>query len=102
MFTGEKKQSWVEERAQQERSGNFLLGGEQGINISRTQGSVVPGPLGGRQEPSCTAALRRGPGNRPPPPHRQEWLTPVKLYSMQTNCPLGKAGGGLRFAQGTW
>ena len=28
MFTGEEKQSWVEERAQQERSGDFLLGGE--------------------------------------------------------------------------
>lgn len=68
MFTGEEKQSWVEERAQQERSGNFLLGGKQGINISRTQGSVVPGASRGQAGALLHSCTQEGPWQQTPYP----------------------------------
>lgn len=85
----------MEGRAQQERSGDFLLGGEQGLNIIRMQGSGVPGASRGQAGALLHICTQEGPGNTPhPTPHRQEWLTPLKLYSMHTNCSRGTGGGG--------
>ena len=84
----------MEGRAQQERS-DFLLGGEQGLNIIRTQGSGVPGASRGQAGALLHTCTQEGPGNTPHPArHLREWLTPFKLYSMQTNCSWGTGGGG--------